>query len=227
MSLSNEAIANGKELAEQNTSLKNGACLLGWQLRSPCGESTLPNAKIELDGQKVSSNQIKGSKLQWFPRSKLKLTTKYNNRLTRTFNSYGVKYGDFTVVPTTRLDELKSELDEIKRDWQDEVTVLITLLGEDKISYTTAQKTLEKLYENKFDVKQYIEENNLIQVQDDSLIEELVRKALQDNPKAVEDYKGGNTKSLNFIVGVVMRETKGTAKPQVVNKIMFEVVKEF
>ena len=125
MSLSNEAIANGKELAEQNTSLKNGACLLGWQLRSPCGESTLPNAKIELDGQKVSSNQIKGSKLQWFPRSKLKLTTKYNNRLTRTFNSYGVKYGDFTVVPTTRLDELKSELDGIKRDWQDEVSVLI------------------------------------------------------------------------------------------------------
>ena len=60
MSLSNEAIANCKELAEQNTSLKNGSCLLGWQLRSPCGESTLPNAKIELDGQKVSSNQIKG-----------------------------------------------------------------------------------------------------------------------------------------------------------------------
>lgn len=113
------------------------------------------------------------------------------------------------------------------KDIKDEVTALITLLGEDKISYTTAQKTLEKLYENKFDVKQYIEENNLIQVQDDSLIEELVRKALQDNPKAVEDYKGGNTKSLNFIVGVVMRETKGTAKPQIVNKIMFEVVKEF
>jgi hypothetical protein len=125
MSLSNEAIANGKELAEQNTSLKTGACLLGWQLRSPCGESTLPNAKIELDGAQISSNQIKGSKIQWFPRNKLKLTTKYNNRLTRTFNSYGVKYGDFTVVPTARLDELKTELDSIKRDWEDEVSCLI------------------------------------------------------------------------------------------------------
>ena len=125
MSLSNEAVANGKELAQQNISLKDGACLLGWQLRSPCGESTLPNARIELDGQKVSSDQIKGSKLQWFPKSKLKLTTKYNNRLTRTFNSYGVKYGDFTVVPTARLDELNRELEAIKRDWQDEVTALM------------------------------------------------------------------------------------------------------
>jgi aspartyl-tRNA(Asn)/glutamyl-tRNA(Gln) amidotransferase subunit B len=86
---------------------------------------------------------------------------------------------------------------------------------------------LEKLYDSKFDVSKYIKDNNLIQVQDDSLIEELVRKALIENPKAVEDYKEGNTKSLNFIVGVVMRETKGTAKPQVVNTIMNKVVKEF
>ncbi len=110
---------------------------------------------------------------------------------------------------------------------KDEIISLIELLGEDKISYNTAQKIIEKLYEEKFDVKKYIEENNLIQVQDTSLIEDLVRKALTDNPKAIKDYKGGNTKSLNFIVGVVMRETKGTAKPQVVNEIMLKVVKEF
>jgi aspartyl-tRNA(Asn)/glutamyl-tRNA(Gln) amidotransferase subunit B len=110
---------------------------------------------------------------------------------------------------------------------KDEIISLITLLGEDKISYNTAQKVLEKLYDSKFDVSKYIKDNNLIQVQDDSLIEELVRKALIENPKAVEDYKAGNTKSLNFVVGVVMRESKGTAKPQVVNEIMAKVVKEF
>lgn len=109
---------------------------------------------------------------------------------------------------------------------KEEITKLIDLLGQDKISYTTAQKVLEKLYDKKFDVEKYIEKEGLAQVQDTGLIEELVKKALIEAPKAVEDYKKtGNTKSLNFIVGIVMRETKGTAKPQVVNEIMMKQVK--
>ena len=110
---------------------------------------------------------------------------------------------------------------------RDEIVVLIDMLGQDKISYNTAQSVLEKLYESKFDVKNYIEENNLMQVQDTSLIEELVEKALNEAPKAVEDYKSGNTKALNFVVGIVMKETKGTAKPQVVNEVLQEKIKEF
>ena len=108
-----------------------------------------------------------------------------------------------------------------------EISKLIEMLSNEKISYTTAQKVLEKLYEEKIDVVKYVEKEGLIQVNDDSLIENLVRKALKEAPKAVEDYKGGNTKSLNFIVGIVMRETKGTAKPQTVNKVLMEVIKEF
>ena len=109
---------------------------------------------------------------------------------------------------------------------KEEITHLIDLLGQDKISYTTAQKVWEKLYESKFDVKKYIEENNLMQVQDTKQIEELVKKALKEAPKAVEDYKSGNTKALNFVVGIVMRETKGTAKPQIVNEILMKQVKK-
>lgn len=113
-----------------------------------------------------------------------------------------------------------------RRNIKEELIQLITMLGNEEISYTTAQKTLEKLYAEKFDVKQYIEKNNLKQVQDTSIIVELVQKALSDAPKAVEDYKGGNTKSLNFIVGLVMKETKGTANPQMVNKILLEEVEK-
>jgi len=114
-----------------------------------------------------------------------------------------------------------------KKELKTEISRLIKLLGEDKISYTTAQKVWEKLFEKKFDVEKYIKDNNLIQVQDTGAIEELVKKALKEAPKAVEDYKAtGNTKSLNFIVGIVMRETKGTAKPQLVNEILMREVKK-
>ena len=107
-----------------------------------------------------------------------------------------------------------------------EIVELITLLGEEKISYTTAQKIIEKLYESAFDVEEYVKDNSLMQVQDTELIVELVQNALKEAPQAVEDYNNGNTKSLNFIVGIVMRETKGTAKPQVVNEIVLEEVKK-
>lgn len=119
-----------------------------------------------------------------------------------------------------------SFLDLESKNIKEDISKLLELLGTDKISYTTAQKVLEKLYDEKFDVEKYINDNGLIQVQDTSLIEELVRKALTQAPKAVEDYKSGNDKSLNFIVGIVMRETKGTAKPQLVNEILKKEVEK-
>lgn len=112
------------------------------------------------------------------------------------------------------------------KDIKEEIVELITLLGEEKVSYNTAQKIIEKLYDSKFNVLEYVEENKLMQVNDTGLIVELVQKALNEAPQAVEDYKSGNSKSLNFIVGIVMRETKGTAKPQVVNEILLEEVKK-
>jgi len=113
------------------------------------------------------------------------------------------------------------------KDIKTEISILLKLLSEEKVSYTTAQKLIEKLYDKKFDVENYVEKNNLGQVKDDNLIESLVIKALKEAPKAVEDYKSGNSKALNFVVGIVMRETKGTAKPQIVNKILMEKVKKF
>lgn len=112
-----------------------------------------------------------------------------------------------------------------RKNIKEEISKLIELLGEEKISYTTAQKIIEKLYDEKFDVEKYVKDNNLLQVHDTGLIEKLVEKALTDAPKAVADFKAGNEKALNFVVGIVMRESKGTAKPDVVNKILLEKVK--
>lgn len=113
-----------------------------------------------------------------------------------------------------------------KKDINDEISKLIEMLSSEKISYTTAQKVLEKLYDEKFDVGEYVEKEGLVQVQDTKVIEEIVEKALKEAPKAVEDYKAGNEKSLHFIVGIVMRETKGTAKPNVVQEILRKKVGE-
>ena len=58
------------------------------------------------------------------------------------------------------------------------------------------------------------------QVSDEGEIERLINRVLQENPKMVEDYKNGKDKLFGFFVGQVMKESKGKANPQIVNKIL-------
>lgn len=120
-----QAIDHAKALIQRNTALKDGCCLLGAKVSSPCGESTLPNAVVSLGGQKINSEQVKSSKLQWFPRNHLKLTTKYSNSISRILNAAGVKLGEMTVVPLTKLDKVQGELHALKAKWQSEVDDVI------------------------------------------------------------------------------------------------------
>ena len=70
------------------------------------------------------------------------------------------------------------------------------------------------------DVEGYISENDLAQVSDDSALEPLIDKIIADNPKQVEQYKGGKTKLMGFFVGQVMKETGGKANPAQVNELI-------
>ncbi|GAA5138517.1 DUF3150 domain-containing protein [Thalassotalea piscium] len=114
-----------KQIIEQNQSLLEGCCLIGSHIRSSSGERTLPNAQVQVDGQHVSSNHVKGSKIQWFPRKKLSITSKYTQRLSRLFSSVGVRYGDMTIVPKEKLDELQPKIEEIKQNWEEDVNDLV------------------------------------------------------------------------------------------------------
>lgn len=54
----------------------------------------------------------------------------------------------------------------------------------------------------------------------------MVKKVLDSNAKSIEDYKKGKNKVLGFLVGIVMKETKGKANPQIVNKLMNEEIRK-
>jgi aspartyl-tRNA(Asn)/glutamyl-tRNA(Gln) amidotransferase subunit B len=62
-------------------------------------------------------------------------------------------------------------------------------------------------------------------VSDVSELEKYCKEAIAENPKAVEDYKRGNDKALNFVVGAVMKKTKGKASPKEVNEIIKKLIK--
>ena len=65
-----------------------------------------------------------------------------------------------------------------------------------------------------------IEGEGMQQISDDSAIEDLVKKAIESNPQAVESFKAGKEAALGAIVGWVMKESKGQADPGKVNECL-------
>ena len=58
-----------------------------------------------------------------------------------------------------------------------------------------------------------VKEQGLVQITDTGALEELVKKVIAANPQSVEDYKAGKKKAIGFLVGQIMKETKGRANP--------------
>jgi aspartyl-tRNA(Asn)/glutamyl-tRNA(Gln) amidotransferase subunit B len=96
----------------------------------------------------------------------------------------------------------------------------ITLIYENKINSTAAQEILIEMINTGKDPSDIMEEKNLGQLTDESAMEDIVQKILDANPEQVEKYKGGKETLLQFFVGQAMKETKGKANPQVVEKIL-------
>lgn len=104
------------------------------------------------------------------------------------------------------------------------VIELLDLFQKNKITDNTAKELLIKLIKEPFSPKEYIKENKLEIVSGNS-IENLCREVIKENTKAIEDYKKGNEKSINFLTGMVMRKSKGTANPKEVEKIIKNLIK--
>ena len=118
----------------------------------------------------------------------------------------------------------KKELHEVEMDEKHMVQLLKLVEGK-KITDNVASTILEKLIEKPFDVKEYVRKEGLEAVSDVWELEKYCKEAVSENAKAVEDYKKGEDKALNFIVGAVMRKSKGKASPKEVNEIIKNLIK--
>lgn len=102
---------------------------------------------------------------------------------------------------------------------------LISLVDDNVISLKIAKDVFEDILIEKKSPKEIVKEKGLVQIADESALEEVVKKVLESNPKEVERYKNGETKLLGFFVGQIMKETKGKANPKVVNELLTKLLK--
>lgn len=99
---------------------------------------------------------------------------------------------------------------------------LVILIDKGTISSSIGKKVLEELFDNSKDPEEIIKEKGWIQISDEGAIKEVVLKILEANPQSIADYKGGKDRALGFLVGQAMKETKGKANPQMLNKMFLE-----
>ena len=101
----------------------------------------------------------------------------------------------------------------------------IILIHQGKISSTGAQITLEEMYKTGADPSHIIKEKNLAQVSNENELEKIIEEIIKNNPQPVQDYKNGKTEALQFLIGQVMKETKGRANPKIVARLFNQKLK--
>jgi len=99
---------------------------------------------------------------------------------------------------------------------------LIGLIDDDTISGKIAKTVFSEMINTGKDPEIIVEEKGLKQVTDFSFIEKLVDEVIANNTQSVEDYKSGKEKALKFLVGQIMKESRGKANPKIVNEILMK-----
>jgi aspartyl-tRNA(Asn)/glutamyl-tRNA(Gln) amidotransferase subunit B len=124
------------------------------------------------------------------------------------------------------ISELRKHLVENKHDVRDlkisteNYAELIGLVADGKINSSAAQTVLKEMYHTGGDPSQIISEKNLGQMEDSSELENVVDKVIAANEKSVTDYKAGKQNALQFLMGQVMKETKGKANPKIIMDLL-------
>jgi aspartyl-tRNA(Asn)/glutamyl-tRNA(Gln) amidotransferase subunit B len=99
---------------------------------------------------------------------------------------------------------------------------LIGLVTAGEINSRTAKTVLEAVFNTGSSPGTIVKEKGYVQIADSSVLESAVTQAIGDNPKAVDDYRNGKDSAAKFLVGQVMKITKGQAKPDLVNQLVKE-----
>lgn len=97
---------------------------------------------------------------------------------------------------------------------------LIRLIENNTVSGKIAKDILPEMLASGKSAEAVVKEKGLVQVTDVKLIEDIVGKIIQANPKVVEDFRSGKKQATGFLVGQVMKETQGKANPKLVNEIL-------
>lgn len=100
----------------------------------------------------------------------------------------------------------------------------LKLIENDVINKTVAKEVFEAIFDGGVNPEAYVEEHGLKMDNDTDGLKKIIEEVVANNPKAVADYQGGNKKAIGALAGQTMKATQGKANPQMINKILNEIL---
>ncbi|MDP4126688.1 MAG: Asp-tRNA(Asn)/Glu-tRNA(Gln) amidotransferase subunit GatB [Bacillota bacterium] len=97
---------------------------------------------------------------------------------------------------------------------------LLELIDKGTISGKIAKSVLEEMYSTGKDAKIIVKEKGLAQISDEGALLGIIDSIIAANPQSVEDYRAGKDRAIGFLVGQIMKATKGQANPGLVNQLL-------
>jgi aspartyl-tRNA(Asn)/glutamyl-tRNA(Gln) amidotransferase subunit B len=97
---------------------------------------------------------------------------------------------------------------------------LVALIGKGQLSGKLAKEILPKMFETGDSAPVIMDREGLRQISDSGALDKIVDEVLASNPKQVEQYRSGKTAVLGFLVGQVMKASRGQANPASLNETL-------
>jgi len=138
------------------------------------------------------------------------------------YDNAALIYKNSKILSNWIMGELMRFLNEEKIDIEkspispENLVELLKLIDKGVISGKMAKEVFEKMYKTGSHASQIVKENGITQITNESELIEIIDKVIKENPKSVKDFNEGKEKALNFLIGQVMRYTRGRAKPDFV-----------
>ena len=121
------------------------------------------------------------------------------------------------------LNSEQKEIDETELEPK-ELASMIQLIEKGTISSKIAKKVFRELIEKGGSAEAIVKEKGFVQISDEGELLKMVTETLDANPQSIEDFKNGKDRAIGFLVGQIMKATKGQANPPLLNKLIHQEI---
>ena len=106
------------------------------------------------------------------------------------------------------------------------LATMIKLIEDETISSKIAKKVFKEIITNDTEPKAWVESKGMVQLSDPAKLQPIIDEVLDNNEQSIEDFKNGKDRAIGFLVGQIMKKTRGMANPKMVNKLLMTSLKE-
>ena len=154
-----------------------------------------------------------------------------NRPLSDFFNTLLKENIDFKIASNILLGDISAYLNKEDKELSDTTLTkerfieLVNLYADGTITSKNLKELLDCFLESNKSISDIMKEKGIENITDDTEIRSIIKEIIKKNPESVRDFKNGHDRALKFLMGQIMKETKGKANPRLANELLLEELK--